>query len=138
MRLEFSRKTGLALKALAQLAADEQPVSRHDLAERLETTAHFLPQVMRPLVAAKYVDSSPGPNGGYRLQTNLADVTLLEVIEMIEGPFDLGQCISTGDPCPAKESCALHIPWTRAKDAVLAELGAVTLDVVAPDSQLEG
>ncbi len=138
MRLDFSRKTGLALKALAELAASEQLVSRRDLAERLGTTAHFLPQVMRHLVAAKFVDSSTGPNGGYRLQTDLAEINLLEVIEMIEGPFDLGQCISTGDPCPAKESCALHIPWTRAKDAVLAELGAVTLDVVAPDSQPEG
>ncbi|MDJ0924943.1 MAG: Rrf2 family transcriptional regulator [Acidimicrobiia bacterium] len=139
MKLELSRKTGLALQALLQLAAaDSETMSGRELADLLETTPHFLPQVMRPLVISERVASSPGPNGGYRLTARLSDMTVLEVIEAIEGPFDLGKCISTGEPCPAKESCALHIPWTRAKDAVLAELGSVTLDVMEPSQRSEG
>jgi Rrf2 family iron-sulfur cluster assembly transcriptional regulator len=139
MRLELSRKTELALKALSRLAAaDRQPVAGRDLASNLGTSAHYLPQVMKPLVDLNYVSSHPGPTGGYRLRANLMDTTLLEIIEAIEGPFDLGRCISTGEPCPAQESCALHIPWTRAKDAVLAELGNVTLDVMEPNSEPGG
>ena len=139
MRLELSRKTDLALKAVTFLAASSgEPVSGRALAEALDTTPHFLPQVMKPLVDNGYVGSSPGPTGGYRLLVGLGDTTLLEVIEAIEGPFDLGRCISTGKPCPAQESCALHIPWTRAKNAVLDELGAVTLDVMEPNSKPGG
>ena len=139
MRLELSRKTDLALKAVTFLAANNgDPVSGRALANALDTTPHFLPQVMKPLVEHQYVTSSPGPTGGYRLIADLGDTTLLEVIEAIEGPFDLGRCISTGEPCPAQESCALHIPWTRAKNAVLAELGAVTLDVMEPNSEPGG
>ena len=93
---------------------------------------------MKPLVEKAYVESSPGPTGGYRLGVDLGKTTLLEIIEAIEGPFDLGRCISTGEPCPAQEACALHIPWTRAKNAVLAELGAVTLDVMEPSSEPGG
>ena len=139
MRLELSRKTGLALRALKQLAvADGTKTTGFELAAALGTTPHFLPQVMRPLVAIGSVVSTPGPNGGYSLAVELSEITALDVIEAIEGPFDLGRCISTGEPCPAKESCALHIPWTRAKDAVLAELGSVTLDVMEPNQRSEG
>ncbi len=139
MRLVLSRKTDLALKAVTHLAStDGKLLSGRELAQALDTTSHFLPQVMKPLVDHKYVVSSPGPTGGYRLNVSLGETTLLEVIEAIEGPFDLGRCISTGEPCPAQEACALHIPWTRAKDAVLAELGSVTLDVMESDSQPEG
>lgn len=139
MRLELSRKTDLALKAVTHLASSNgAPISGRELATALDTTHHFLPQVMKPLVGHKYVVSSPGPTGGYRLNVDLGNTTLLEIIEAIEGPFDLGRCISTGEPCPAQESCALHIPWTRAKNAVLAELGAVTLDVMESNSEPEG
>jgi Rrf2 family protein len=139
MRLVLSRQTGLALKAVTHLASTNgELLSGRELAQALDTTTHFLPQVMKPLVDHKYVVSSPGPTGGYRLNAGLGETTLLEVIEAIEGPFDLGRCISTGEPCPAQESCALHIPWTRAKNAVLAELGSVTLDVMEPGSEPEG
>jgi Rrf2 family transcriptional regulator, iron-sulfur cluster assembly transcription factor len=119
-------------------SADGVAVPGRELASLLGTTPRFLPQVMRPLVTHKYATSSPGPSGGYRLAADLADTTLLQVIEAIEGPFDLGKCISTGGPCPDQESCALHIPWTRAKTAVLTELGSVMLDVMGPSSELEG
>ncbi len=139
MRLQISRKTGLALRALVVLAAHNGgTVAGRELAADLDTTTHFLPQVMKPLVDLDYVSSSPGPTGGYRLIADPAETTLLEVIEAIEGPFDLGRCIQTGKPCPTQETCALHVPWTRAKNAVLAELGAVTLDVLEPGSETEG
>ncbi len=135
MRLELSRRTDLALKAIAVLAAAEgASVFGKDLAQRLHTTPHFLPQVMKSLVVHKYVSSSPGPKGGYRLDADPATTTVLEIIEAVEGPFDTARCVSTGEPCPAIDSCALHTPWTRAMHAVLAELGSVTLDAIEPGS----
>ncbi len=135
MRLELSRRTDLALKAIAVLASAEgASVLGRDLAERLDTTPHFLPQVMKCLVSNKYVASSPGPKGGYRLDVDPATTTVLEIIEAVEGPFDTARCVSTGEPCPAIDSCALHTPWTRAMHAVLAELGSVTLDAIEPGS----
>ncbi len=139
MRLSLSRRTDLALKALARLASAEgQTLLGRQLSDDLGTTHHYLPQVMKPLVSLNYVSSSPGPKGGYKLEANLATTTLIEVIEGIEGPFDIDRCVSTGELCPAVESCALHIPWTRAKHAVLAELGSVTLEVIGPDSESGG
>ena len=139
MRLELSRRTDLALKAMACLAGTGgESVFGRQLAKQLGTTTHFLPQVMRRLVDLNYVSSTPGPKGGYRLEVDLAATNLLEIIEAIEGPFDLERCVSTGAPCPALDSCALHVPWTRARQAVLAELGSVTLDVIDPDSQSGG
>lgn len=139
MRLKISRKTHLALRAIAYLAANNgSPVSGRQLAADLATTPHYLPQVMKPLVDINYVASTPGPLGGYSLAVDLDNAILLDVIEATEGPFDLGRCVSTGEPCPTEEPCTLHIPWTRAKNAVLAELGAVTLDALVPNSELGG
>ncbi len=140
MHLGISRKTALALKAMSVLSSmdDGLSVPGRELAGHIGTTARFLPQVMKPLVAHDYATSSPGPSGGYRLAVDLTDTTLLQVIEAIEGPFDLGKCISTGGPCPDQASCALHIPWTRAKTAVLTELGSVMLDIMGQSSESEG
>ncbi len=139
MRLELSRRADLALRAITRLAqAGDEPVFGRDLADHLETTQHFLPQVMKPLVELNCVASSPGPRGGYRLVADPADLTLLQIIEAIEGPFDPERCVSTGEPCPDLDSCALHVPWTRARHAVLDELGSVTLDVIDPNSRSGG
>ena len=135
MRLELSRRARLALEAIATLSrANGEPVFGRELATQLGTTQHYLPQVMKPLVELNCVTSSPGPNGGYRLVVNPATLTLLQIIEAAEGPFNPEQCVSTGKPCPDHDSCDLHVPWTRARHAVLDELGAVTLDVIAPIS----
>ncbi len=66
------------------------------LAERIDTTSTFLPQVLGPLVKAGWVESQPGPGGGYRLSVSLGDVSILEVVETVEGPAETGRCVLLG------------------------------------------
>jgi len=69
MRLEITRKTDLALKAMIVLGRTEARCKGNDLAERIDTTASFISQVMAPLVRKGWVESEPGRNGGYRRTT---------------------------------------------------------------------
>lgn len=125
MRLEVTRKSNLAVMALRSLGAANERVKGPELAERVGTTAGFVSQVLTPLVRAGWVRSDPGPTGGYSLTVDLADVSVLAVIEAVEGPTDSGRCVLLDRPCDESGYCALHVPWVRARGHLLRELAAV-------------
>ena len=102
-----------------------------DLAARLETTVGFVPQVVGPLVKAGWVRSDPGPTGGYSLLASPEEVTLLDVVEAIDGPTDTGRCIVADMACGRGEVCALHSAWSRARDELMASMSAVSIADIA-------
>jgi Rrf2 family iron-sulfur cluster assembly transcriptional regulator len=126
VKLTFLRKTDLAVRALRHLAEDGR-IRSGDLAAAIGSTATFIPQVMAPLITAGFVDSSRGPTGGYRLARPLETIRFLDVVEAVEGPVEDGTCVLRGGACRDQGPCALHEVWTRARDALAAELAATTL-----------
>lgn len=127
MRLELHKRTELALLAMEELCGREIRVAGHDLADAVGTTRQYLPQVMMPLVKAQWVTSTPGPHGGYQIQVDIDDVSLLELVEAMEGPTDNAVCVLTGDACPRDELCAMHGAWKQAKAALLNELSKMSV-----------
>jgi Rrf2 family protein len=138
MRLEMTKKSDLALKAMRCIGdAEGETIAGKSLAEKLGITTHYLPQVISPLVKAGWVSSTPGPRGGYRLLASLKEVSVLEVIEVIEDSINDQGCVQRGIPCPEFDLCALHEPWQKAKDAILIELSAATIEAsVRPCAKL--
>jgi Rrf2 family protein len=126
MRLEMSKKTDLVLQALAHLE-ETGGSTGSALAAEIGTTLNYLPQVIKPLIVRGWIGSTPGPGGGYRLCVDLAEVSVLEVIEAVEGRTDDAQCVLRGAPCPAPEPCVLHDSWVKARGALLAELATTSL-----------
>jgi Rrf2 family protein len=123
----MSRKTELAIRAIQELGRHESLLKGADLAEILDTTSSYLPHVLQPLVRRGWVESNPGPTGGYRLDGPPAGITLYDLIEAVEGPMEEGRCVLRGKPCPAIDLCVLHQPWRRAREALFAELQRTTL-----------
>ncbi len=124
MRLELSTRTGLGLRALRVLEGRDDPISRSELADTLGTTAAYLPQVLAPLIEAGWVVSKPGPNGGYLPGRNARRLSICELIETMEGPIVDGECIFRDGRCDEAAPCVMHVPWSRARDALMAELRA--------------
>jgi len=124
MRLELTKKTDLAFQALEFIAASSNTrVTGADLADDLDITTQYLPHVMAPLTRAGWVKSTSGPRGGYTINTDLTDVSLLDLIEAVEGQFDDTRCLHLGPKHNANHHCALHEPWIRARTALLGERG---------------
>jgi Rrf2 family protein len=116
---------------MSALAGGEQLKSA-DLADRLATTAGFVPQVVGPLVRAGWVRSDPGPTGGYALVAAPEDVTVLDVVEAVDGPTDTGRCVVADMPCGHDNVCALHSAWSRAREELMGSLRAITVaDITA-------
>lgn len=104
------------------------------LAEAVGSTSGFVSQVLHPLVRQGWVRSDPGPSGGYSLSIGLGEVSVLAVIEAIEGPTLSGRCVLADRPCDATGTCALHVPWMRARSLLLSELAATSVaDAVVPE-----
>jgi Rrf2 family iron-sulfur cluster assembly transcriptional regulator len=120
MELVLKRQTHLALLAFDVLRTEPARVSRADLAHRIGTTVNYLPQVMRPLIEAGWVGSQRGPDGGYQLLAD--DVTLLEVVEAVEGPLG-GRCVLSGGACPGDEACPFHTIWSQVQEGLRDQLG---------------
>lgn len=122
MRLEITRKTDLALQVLRVLDGHGDPMKGKALADEIGTTPSFIPQIMKPLVDSHWVSSDRGPTGGYRLSPEASQLSLLALIEAVEGPTLDNTCVLQGSPCPIVDQCAMHSAWTRARSALISEL----------------
>lgn len=127
MRLEITRRADLATRALVLLTEHHRRMKAAEIAEALGTTTGFVPQVIAPLVDHAWVRSDPGPTGGYAAAIDLGDVSVLDVIEAVDGPTDTGKCVLENRSCNAEGPCALHAPWARARTQLLADLGRTLL-----------
>lgn len=127
MRLEVTRKSDLAVRSLQALGASLDRMKGPELADRVGSTSGFVSQVLSPLVRAGWVRSDPGPSGGYSLVADLDEVSILTVIETIEGPTESGRCVLADRPCDVGGTCALHVPWLRASAQLRAQLDATSV-----------
>lgn len=126
MRLELQARTELTLDALRVLA-DDNRWQGSALADRIDSSAAYVAHIIAPLTRANWVISLPGPRGGYELAVDLDQMSMHDLIELVEGPTDSGRCVMANRPCLAPEPCALHDAWTRARTALTNELDSISL-----------
>jgi Rrf2 family protein len=87
--MKLTRASSYALHALEYMAVrgEDRPVASHHIAEAKKIPERFLLKVLKPLVSAHVLRSVKGPNGGYRLARPASKITVLEVVEAVEGPI---------------------------------------------------
>ena len=122
MKFEILERTELAVRAV-RLLADLSRAPSHELAERLGTSGGFLTQVLSPLVQRGVLISTRGPGGGYRFAVPPSTLTMLDIIEIIEGPTEDGRCVLEDAECPRIEPCSLHDAWIAARTSLTETLG---------------
>lgn len=126
MRLQLTRRATLVARALQALDG-QQRLTASTIAPLIGAAPSYVPQVMAPLVRAGWVRSGSGPHGGYDLTVALGSLSLLEVIEAVEGPIQGAICAKPVDECTPEHPCLVHAPWTAAVAALAAELASTPL-----------
>jgi len=133
VRLDLTRRADYAIRATLALArapdGERQSVSRIAAAERIPV--RFLPQVMRDLVRAGLVEGATGRAGGYWLARRPDEVSLLDVIEAVEGDSRRRTCVLRGGPCRVDATCAVHDDVIEAQEALLLRLASARLGTAA-------
>lgn len=138
--MSLGRRADYAIRAVLDLARRVQGGRRksRDIAEEMAIPVTYLPQVLAALSKEGLVDGVTGPDGGYTLARPAASITLLQVIEAVEGPLESTECVLRGGPCHWEDRCAIHEHWAAAQQAMRHELQAVTFgDLAAVDAAME-
>ncbi|GIW79307.1 MAG: Rrf2 family transcriptional regulator [Gemmatales bacterium] len=87
--MKLTRAASYAIHALVYMATQKhnKPMASHQIAQARGIPERFLLKVLKPLVAARILLSVKGPNGGYRLAKPPSEISLLEVLESVDGPI---------------------------------------------------
>jgi Rrf2 family protein len=87
--MKLTRAASYALHALVFMANQKhnRPVASHHIAQARGIPERFLLKVLKPLVSARVLQSIKGPNGGYRLAKAPNEITMLEILEAVDGPI---------------------------------------------------
>ena len=133
MRLELTKRADYAIRAVVALAAvpDERLSVRRIAADR-DIPVRFLQQVMTDLVAAGMADAVAGRTGGYRLTRPTAMISVLDVIEAVEGDSRRRTCVLRAGPCRTNAACGVHDVFAATQEAMLRELGGATIASLRP------
>jgi len=115
---------------LATFPADHM-ANLGELAEATSVRNNFLSKILQRLVRNGLLSSHRGTGGGFRLGVAPESLTLLQVVEAIEGKIALNTCLSDWQSCPLQTQCAAHPVWQKAQAALSQELAAVTIAELA-------
>jgi Rrf2 family protein len=132
MRLDLTKRSDYAIRAMLALTGEREGlVSSRKIAEEMKIPPRFLPQIMGDLTRAGLVEAQPGRAGGYKLARDPKKVSLLRVIEAVEGDPHRQICVMRGSPCGQDGHCSVHDVFYSAESAILDILNAATLQSVS-------
>jgi len=127
--LRLSTKARYALRAMIELAMHEGEglVQLREVADAQQLSVKYLEQLTISLRHAGLVRAERGPQGGYELSRPAEEITVLEIVQAVEGPLGLVGCVTQDGTCDRRESCAAHRLWCRLNTAIGRVLSESTL-----------
>jgi Rrf2 family protein len=109
----------------------EGPVILKDIARWQEISEKYLSKLIIPLKAAKLVRASRGSHGGYNLTREPSEISIREIVEVLEGDLRTVECVDNGNTCTRSQDCPVKEIWQRLDKSVLDVLDNIKLsDVV--------
>ena len=134
--MKLSRKGEYALRAMIVLARHygEGFLQIREIAERENIPRKFLEQILLELNRAGLLEGRRGPGGGYRLIKAPAEVTLAQIVRIIDGPLAPLSCVSKTAhvKCPDQRKCGLYGVMHDVRDAIAEILEGVSLADICP------
>lgn len=97
------------------------------ICEKADIPESFTRKVFQDLVNGGFLEASRGPGGGYSLAHDPNEISLLEVIEAVDGDDTFAPCIMGLPVCDAKKPCPVHATWSDAKAELIESLHSKTL-----------
>lgn len=137
--MQLTRAADYGVRAMVYLAGlpAGSRASITDLAKAAEVSEGFLTKVLQRLAPAGLITSRRGPGGGFELNAPACDISLLQIVEAIEGPIQLNLCTGKSNgslACGRQNWCAVHVVWQHAQAKLREILGAASIDDLARDS----
>jgi Rrf2 family protein len=131
--MQISRRTDYGVRVILDLASlpTDQRASTQDIAARQHVPSPFLAKIVSQLSVAGLVTTYRGSGGGVALALPPAEISLLQVIEALDGPIRLNRCLIQPEACPHNARCPVHDVLAEAQEQLASLLGVTTFDDLA-------
>lgn len=122
--MQITRQADYAVRAVLQLAQNKNGdrTSTSTVAKEQHIPPSFLAKIVSQLSIAGLLHTSRGARGGITLARDPKEITLLEVVEAIDGPIQLNECVGDNVSCTFDNDCPIRSVWCEAQDELVARL----------------
>src|SRR5574340_269894 len=127
--LRLSTKARYALRAMIELSAHQGQglIQLREVAAAQNLSVKYLEQLTISLRHAGLVRAERGPQGGYQLAKPAEEITALEIVQAVEGPLNLIDCLAQDGACDRTGACAAHGLWSKLSGVIGKLLAETTL-----------
>ena len=131
--MRITLESDYALRILSALALHDEKVDAKTLSDEISVTQRFTLKILHKLVQKDFVKSYKGVLGGYKLNVSPDQITLKDVIELIDGPIVISRCLESNEGCsmnPDKTACIYHHIFDTISLDVAKKLAGITISDV--------
>jgi Rrf2 family protein len=128
MKLSTRVRYGVRLLVELGSTAGDEPILLRDISRNQEISEKYLGQIMIPLKAAGLVRAYRGAHGGYRLGRRAAEITLKEIVEVLDGDICLLECVRDSGSCNRIARCVTMSVWHELGERISSFLASMTLE----------
>ncbi|MCZ2077091.1 MAG: Rrf2 family transcriptional regulator [Bryobacteraceae bacterium] len=129
----YSRSAEYAIRAFIQLA--EVPEGKYamvkNIAEQADIPAHFLAKILQQLARKGFLRSSKGPTGGFCLRIPADEITMLQIVDAVDGLTDFHRCPAGMAECNDQMPCGMHDTWKALRSRIMEYLEGTTIEELA-------
>ncbi len=128
--MRITLESDYALRIVTALARNNRLLEAKTLAEDTQVTPRFTLKILHKLVQGGFVSSQKGAKGGYLLKLSPSEITLKDVIELIDGPIAMSRCLDESGVCSLnrdKSSCMYHHIFEKISLDVANKLASITI-----------
>jgi Rrf2 family protein len=122
--MQITRQADYAVRAVLYLArsGNSDRAATSTIAKEQKIPPSFLAKIISQLSIAGLLHTSRGARGGVTLAREPRDINLLEVVEAIDGPIQLNECVTNEGVCSFEEDCPIRPVWCDAQDELVKRL----------------
>ncbi len=128
--MQITRQADYAVRAVSYLAKQgpNQRAATSTVAKEMKIPPSFLAKIISQLSIAGLLHTSRGARGGVTLAREPGKISMLDVVEAIDGPIMLNECVGDPADCDFSEDCLVHPVWAEAQKRLVKSLSETTFD----------
>lgn len=133
--MKLSTKGRYGVEAMIDLAlhCGSEPVSIKSISKRQAISEAYLEQLFAPLRKAKLIKSIRGAQGGYVLGKDPKDIFISDILDVLEGPIGVSECVEEQGKCGNSSSCPTRLLWVKIKESIDRVTKAISLQDMMDD-----
>ena len=134
--MQLSSKSRYGLKAIIEIgASNEEYVSIKTISEKYNISESYLEQIIALLKKEKLVESTRGAYGGYSLIKEPKDITLGDILRVLEGNLNVSNCthLDESNVCENACNCSFQYIWKKVNDGIAKVVDGITLEELIKD-----